>query len=688
MSTVTNFLQTITTDARVRVAQLFAEDIRRSGTYYAFASRSFPYPISDVAVPPPADTYRDAVLDTHRALIFGKKIRPEDVALSAERVDWIAGTVYPAYDDTAPFNKCYAITTVGSNRRVYKCLSNGGGQPSTAEPVGTDPEPMFSAADGYIWKYMFTIPEATWRKFATATHFPIVYEKASIESARPGAINFIEVINAGSGYHNWLVSEFESIGDISVDGNNLLYGLGSRAVSTEDFYNNCIIRITSGAARDEYRYITDYYIAGGRRVAVLNAPFTGTVRPADRFEVLPNVFVFDAGARKETNCVAVGVVGGAVNAITRVDIYESGTGYIDADAAIIADASVGVAAPAELRVVISPRTGHGSDPARELGARYVTISTQFAESEGPLLPENDYRTIGIIREPTFSNVNVRVDGAASVGLFQVGEEFSAYAAATLAGTVSVSTSSTTATGTGTNFLTSLDPGDEILVRVSGANFFTTVAAVVSNTEITMTSVPTFTAGAATIDLVKRREPLGRVIARALNEVTLADVVPRTGIRAGTRVLGTSSYATSVISSAPLSITSWGRDTSDFIYFNQLVRCVGTVAAGTFIEDEPVRQDWAVIPAEPRARLFFVRDVSAIDEDELYLTDARYFFQTRFSPDSDGVIRGMTSGSLFDVRSINSGDVTPTSGEIIYLQNLNPISRSASQTETLRITLEF
>lgn len=680
----------ITQDLKCDAAARFIEDVKR-GSYYFFAGRSFPYAAADV--PPPVTDSARYRMQSWRAMLFGKKINPEDVTLSFKRVDWQSGQIYERYDDRVSFDQLerhYAIVRSGANRRVYLCLDNGGRRPSITEPSGSDPEPFYSPIDGYVWKYMFTIPEAIWRKFATTEYAPLVEEPSMIAQARPASLPVIDVINSGAGYANWLIGEFESSADIRVDGNNLLYGLGSQAASIDDFYNNCILRITSGAARDEYRWITDYYISGGRRVAVLNAPFTGTILPSDTFTVYPAVFVFDAGREKITNCVAVGVVSSSSNSISRVEVYESGTGYDDVEAVVIPDPSVGVTTSATFWPILTSRSGHGSQPALELGCRFVTVSIRFNEGEIPFPEENDYRQIGIMRDPQWSNVTIKLEPLTTKGTFLPSEDIYTYRSVELPGTASLTINNTDLVGAGTKF-TSLRPGDELLLVASGAQQRVSVVSVTDDENIVISPGGVFTSGACSVHLITQKTRLGKLIARTIGDLTLDEVTTRDiELRDLEPLLGSISHATAKLKeNDPATITVSGRNIDPrFTRFTQMFTCVGERQAGSFLPDESITQDWPIIYATPTGKVHSIIESAVVDSDILRLTDVRFFLQNRFSPDSDGVIRGNESEALFDVISINKGDLHPRSGQVIYWQHLDPITRQGMQTEIFKITLEF
>lgn len=56
---------------------------------------------------------------------------------------------------------------------VYKCLDNNKNATSTYKPVGTVVDPVIMP-DGYMWKYLYSIPIALRNKFLTDTYMPVV----------------------------------------------------------------------------------------------------------------------------------------------------------------------------------------------------------------------------------------------------------------------------------------------------------------------------------------------------------------------------------------------------------------------------------------------------------------------------------------------------------------------------------
>jgi hypothetical protein len=83
----------------------------------------------------------------------------------------------------------------------------------------------------------------------------------------------------------------------------------------------------------------------------------------------------------------------------------------------------GVTNTATAEAIISPRGGHGSDPINELGGRYLCITTTFsttdAEANNKVLDTNKFRAIGILSNPSMSNIQISY--TSSTGTFTDGE---------------------------------------------------------------------------------------------------------------------------------------------------------------------------------------------------------------------------------------------------------------------------
>lgn len=185
---------------------LYNEIVTRKSTYHYFIGRNLEWDTPSVPETPVATHQYEYT--TRNNIIATKRINPTDVSFVIRRINWLSGEVYDQYDpDYSASNlassgasslkdaEFYVMTT---SYNVYKCLFNSGGVASTEEPQGTDPLPI-NYADGYMWKYMFTVPLSSRNKFLTADYIPV---NTSVNNSffSDGQVETVVVVNAGSGY--------------------------------------------------------------------------------------------------------------------------------------------------------------------------------------------------------------------------------------------------------------------------------------------------------------------------------------------------------------------------------------------------------------------------------------------------------------------------------------------------------
>ena len=169
---------------------------------------------TDVAPITPADNVNAQTI-TLDDMLAAKKITSSDVTFAIPRRNWTSGTVYDEYrhdygeritgTTTAKtansgastlFDATFYVLTAARN--VYKCLDNNSNAASTVEPTGTDVT-ILSTADGYKWKYMYTLSASQQANFLS-TDFMAVSTNSTVSSAAvDGAVNVIKIKTAGSG---------------------------------------------------------------------------------------------------------------------------------------------------------------------------------------------------------------------------------------------------------------------------------------------------------------------------------------------------------------------------------------------------------------------------------------------------------------------------------------------------------
>lgn len=165
--------------------------------------------------------------DIWKNMIGAKRIVGNNIRHAIPRINWISGTVYAAYDDTldslelfATNNNFYVIT---SEHHIFKCLDNNGGVISTVMPNILVTTTHFQTADGYIWKYMYSLTAEEKLRFLTTNFMPVRTIEESDNSqqwnvqdnAIDGAIHVIKVTNPGNNY----TALDEIVVNINGDGN-------------------------------------------------------------------------------------------------------------------------------------------------------------------------------------------------------------------------------------------------------------------------------------------------------------------------------------------------------------------------------------------------------------------------------------------------------------------------------------
>lgn len=660
--------------------------------YYVFAARSVPYTGGDATVPVVSDNDRTISSDVFSNMLHGKQITASDMSLMITRNDWVANTVYDQYSDTSnslSTSDYFVSVDAGSYYHVFKCLYNANGVASTIRPdfassiqessLFDSDDGYYQTSDGYQWKYMYSVSQATFDKFATYTHMPITANGSVSATAIAGSIDVINVDSGGSRYDNWVSGTFNS-SQIKVSSNStaftglsqdVLYAISANANSANDYYNTCTIKLTSGTGSGQYRSILDYVNDGTNKIIRLSTPFTPAPDSTTTYEISPTVMVYGNGTQT-LNCEARALVNTAAsNSIYRIEILERGAGYFTATANVQFSNVVSVSNTATLTSIMSPVGGHGFDAYSELGAVSLGISVDFANTEsGYISTGNSFRQVGIIQDPLFANVQLTINklsggSSGSDGNFLVNETLSTYKPKKLFGTVSCNTTSAVVIGTTTDFANTFSVSDRVMIVAGSNKLIGSVASVTNSTYMTLTSNCSFANATANIYEVVLGAN-GIVLSTTSSTVNIANMTPT--IKQYDSVIGLSSFATANVTA--LSINGSSRS-SGFPAFNQLVKLTGTVV-GTFSNNELLTN-----LSKTNSTAYYHSGNSTT----VYLTGI-------FGEISNNdVFVGQTSGATFTSAYKYVGDIVPGPGKVLYIQNSSPISRSNTQTETIKIVVE-
>jgi hypothetical protein len=204
-----------------------------------------------------------------------KRVDAIDIVHCSPRNLWVSGTTYAEYDDqdTNIEGKVYHV--ISDNNNVYICLKAGSGASSTnPDNTGVQQSGVIdhSGSDGYIWKYMFTVPTSDVTKFLTSSFYPTrrLKEQPTVGSdtalinqwsvqtnAVDGAIYNMKITAAGTGY--------TSAPTLTIEGD------GSSATATATVSAGAITGITMTNVGTGYTHAT-VTVTGG-------AGSNGAIRP-------------------------------------------------------------------------------------------------------------------------------------------------------------------------------------------------------------------------------------------------------------------------------------------------------------------------------------------------------------------------------------------------------------------------
>jgi len=302
----------ITNKFRIHNASQFKEAFSEASAtqMYLFIGRPQSW-ASDASPDTPVDTV-EAEYYNYDDMIAMKRIQSSDVSHAILRRDWTSGKYYDIYrhnyDGSAGqgvdidagtattraslFDANFFVITDEYN--VYKCIDNRNAAntvaASTTKPTGTSTT-AFTTADGYTWKYMYSISAADVLKFVSTDFIPVktlganpgstdsYYNQYLVEAAAvSGGISNIVVTAGGSGY--------TSAPTVTITGD------GTGATATATITSAAVTSINITAAGTGYSYVVVTLSGGagtGAAASAIVSPKGG--HGADAIEELGGFYV-------------------------------------------------------------------------------------------------------------------------------------------------------------------------------------------------------------------------------------------------------------------------------------------------------------------------------------------------------------------------------------------------------------
>ena len=239
----------------------------RRSYMYAFIGKQLPWNAGTEVPVTPTET--DAVMnDYYRYGILAKQLSYTNASLVVDRNNWTANTKYNTYEANTNF---YVLN---SKDQVFKCLANNSSANSTSEPAlslstTSLEEPYVLTADGYKWKYLYTVSSVQKQKFLTEDWMPVVNNKFVTAAAVEGGIDIVTITNSGNNYTNGALQNI-----ITIDGD------GTSAVLKANVTGGHVVDVIIQNRGSQYTYadLTFTDVAGG---VGNNATATVSIAPHD-----------------------------------------------------------------------------------------------------------------------------------------------------------------------------------------------------------------------------------------------------------------------------------------------------------------------------------------------------------------------------------------------------------------------
>ena len=351
--------------------------------------------------------------------VFGSKLGTSDITFMLSTIIWQQNVVYTAYDDKQNLTGTNFYVVVkpdieSGSYHIFKCISNNNGSASTTRPEFNAAinllNGLYSLNDGYVWKYMTSVPFSMYKKFATRNYTPLIKNLQVEQLANDGIYSIlIENLASNNGYDelNGAISR------TSVTSERYRVYIQSTTVF-EPFQNNYADRVlyvekfqpspdiggrvfnivSSGSDGLNNNFVDIEYVSYG----------TFTIGTDDIIKILPQIKITGDG----TGAIAIPILD-SFNKIINVEILNPGSGYTKALAEVVNPRNFDpenenrLDIKCKLRPIVSPSGGHGSNLYKELNSKHIGISKGISSLNQTNIPStNTYSKIGLVKNPSFT----------------------------------------------------------------------------------------------------------------------------------------------------------------------------------------------------------------------------------------------------------------------------------------------
>lgn len=408
--------QNLKTDLALSFAQSFAAD--SSDNYFLFLGRITAWP-DDENPPAPVDCLSEE-LEAWRNMMALAKVNKSNIIVGAARYNWEYNKVFEQFDDTVDLyeegaEKQYYCITEDNN--VYKCISNNYGIPSLYKPTAVSSEEQITE-DGYVWKFMFTVREELY-DFLTDEFIPIEKLESILYTDERTLQNNVRIAAVPSSIENVIVTQVGGAYPLSitkdptdtdqrhritqvVNSTQFILSNVNDMDQTPGIYNDYYeLYIASGSGAGQKAVITDYDVTDDVITVTVDSSIDADTDSI--FRIYPRIQITGDGE----NASIIPIMNDN-KVITDISIINSGKNYHYASIDVYRKNPT-YANKTLLRAVLSPVSGHGFDAIRELGANMVMIhiplrnAEKTSQQDAANILKNDYRQIGLLKNAFYYN---------------------------------------------------------------------------------------------------------------------------------------------------------------------------------------------------------------------------------------------------------------------------------------------
>jgi hypothetical protein len=384
-----------------------------------------------IPIPTVKDTLEEE-LNAWKNMLACAPIERSNVSLVVKRNNWTFERYYDEYSHDEEIFKNRNFYVINSLNQVFKCLSNNGGSASEFEPFGTSVDEIL-LADGYVWKYLYTVREDLYR-FLTPEYMPVEnLELLSYNDDRQnqlnvqltaidGSIETIELINVGSPYPFTIDEETDE-----TNNENYILSIESMSDNTwrmylnnvdilskvDNFYNNYVIYISNGFLAGNAYTIVSYSYNDGNPFIVIDEELESSsfaIENRPFFKILPKVTITGNGS----SAYAIARINKTTKQIKGFEVLNPGINYRYASVEVKLYDLITNSLKEETtaKAIISPYGGHGKNAIYDLLPKHVMVCVNLRDSEiEDIVKDNEFRQFGIVQNPILNDGTERIAGS-------------------------------------------------------------------------------------------------------------------------------------------------------------------------------------------------------------------------------------------------------------------------------------